>query len=58
MVRVFDYPFLVWGPTTINYLTEPELRQLHRQFGHPLVNRLVTILERASHTDKEHRPIL
>lgn len=31
------------------HLTEPELRQLHRRFGHPSVNRLIRILHRAGH---------
>ncbi len=32
-----------------SHLTELELRQLHRRFGHPSVRRLVRILERAGH---------
>ncbi|KAI0995528.1 hypothetical protein K3495_g12651 [Podosphaera aphanis] len=31
------------------FLTEQELRQLHRRFGHPTVNRLAKLLERSSH---------
>jgi hypothetical protein len=31
------------------HLTEAELRQVHRRFGHPSVNRLAKILERAGH---------
>lgn len=58
VVRVFDHPFLVWGPTSINYLTEPELRQLHRRFGHPSVNRLVKTLEKAGYEDPDHRHLI
>ena len=32
-----------------SYLTETELRQLHRRFGHPSVRRLMRILQRAGH---------
>jgi hypothetical protein len=31
VVRKFGHPFVVWGPITINYLTETELRRLPRQ---------------------------
>ncbi|POS81713.1 hypothetical protein EPUL_006678, partial [Erysiphe pulchra] len=41
IVRKFGHPFLVWGHESMNFLTETELRQLHRRFGHPPVNRLV-----------------
>ena len=53
--RIYGHPFLVWGPDSISYLTEPELRQLHRRFGHPAVDRLTKILERAGHDDPSHR---
>uniref|UniRef100_A0A8H7N3T3 Integrase catalytic domain-containing protein n=1 Tax=Bionectria ochroleuca TaxID=29856 RepID=A0A8H7N3T3_BIOOC len=33
------------------YLTEPELRQLHRRFGYPSVERLYRLLERAGYED-------
>jgi hypothetical protein len=32
-----------------SYLTETELRQLYRRFGHLLVQRLIRILQRAGH---------
>src|ERR1700716_1637855 len=32
-----------------SHLTESELRQLHRRFGHPSVQRLVRVLQRAGH---------
>ena len=34
-------------PEAVCHLTEPELRQLHRRFGHPSVRRLSKLLERA-----------
>ena len=58
VVRKFGHPFMVWGPMTINYLTETELRQLHRRFGHPSAERLVRLLERAGHDDDQHRKVI
>ena len=58
VIRLFMHPFLVWGDESVNYLTETELRQLHRRFGHPSVNRLVRTLNRAGHEDLKHRSIL
>jgi hypothetical protein len=49
VIRAFGHPFLIWGPTVANFLTEIELRQLHRRFGHPAANRLARLLERAGH---------
>ncbi|KAI0993887.1 hypothetical protein K3495_g14297, partial [Podosphaera aphanis] len=42
-------PFL--SPLAIQqcFLTEQELRQLHRRFGHPSVDRLAKLLEKSSH---------
>jgi hypothetical protein len=34
------------------YLTETELRQLYRRFGHPSVQRLLTLLTQAGHEIK------
>ena len=34
-----------------HHLTEPELRQLHRRFGHPSIQRLADVLRRAGHDD-------
>jgi hypothetical protein len=31
------------------HLTEPELRQLHRRFGHPLARRMYKVLEHTGH---------
>ncbi|POS82128.1 hypothetical protein EPUL_006743, partial [Erysiphe pulchra] len=58
VIRKFNHAFLVWGIPSLNYLTDSELRQLHRRFGHPSVNRLVKTLERAGHHDLNHRKIL
>jgi len=61
VVRRFGHPFLMWGPMTSNnqsYLTEQELRTLHRRFGHPSASRLLRILERADHYDPDHRQML
>ncbi|KHJ34330.1 hypothetical protein EV44_g3567 [Erysiphe necator] len=57
-VRKFGHPFLLLTDitTTIIYscdtechLSEPELRQLHRRFGHPSSRRLLQILKRSGH---------
>ncbi len=40
-----------------SHLTETELRQLHRRFGHPSVRRLVDILHRAGYHDVQQRAI-
>ena len=39
-----------------SHLTETELRQLHRRFGHPSVRRLIRVLQRAGH-EVEQRAI-
>jgi hypothetical protein len=62
IVRRFGHPFLVWqGLSSFLvepymtegmmqcYLTDTELRQLHRRFGHPSANRLIRLLERSGH---------
>ena len=58
ITRIFNHPFMVWGPVSIAYLTEPELRQLHRRFGHPSVDRLVKLLEKTNHEDPQNRQVL
>ena len=62
VVRRFGHPFLLWNEhlevfITDSFnnrsnceLTEPELRQLHRRFGHPSALRLKNILERAEYS--------
>jgi len=60
VVRRFGHPFLVWGDAYGTYLldsfdqnpcflTETELRRLHRRFGHPSTERMKRVLERAGH---------
>ncbi|KAF7570471.1 hypothetical protein PtrM4_104730 [Pyrenophora tritici-repentis] len=39
------------------FLTETELRRLHRRFGHPAVTRLVKLLKDAGHNDFEERTL-
>jgi hypothetical protein len=40
-----------------SHLTETELRQLHRRFGHPSVRRLIDILQRAGYNDVKQQAI-
>jgi hypothetical protein len=52
VVRKWGHPWLqldVEKAITYNYLTEGELRRLHRRFGHPSVARLHKVLQRAGH---------
>jgi hypothetical protein len=60
VIRRFGHGFLLWKNSMqayINqsfdlnpcYLTETELRQLHRRFGHPSTRKLHDLLERAYH---------
>ncbi|POS82418.1 hypothetical protein EPUL_005471, partial [Erysiphe pulchra] len=60
VVGKFGPAFLQWGPmmATTSFLTETELRTLHRRFGHPSVPRLINLLNRAGHTDENHRRVL
>ena len=61
VVRRFGHPFLIWESLQALitesfaqnpcYLTDVELRQLHRRFGHPSAMRLYNLLERAGHSD-------
>jgi hypothetical protein len=39
------------------FLTETELRRLHRRFGHPAVMRLVKLLKNAGHNDFEEKTL-
>jgi transposase InsO family protein len=41
-----------------SFLTEAELRGLHRRFGHPAVNRLHRLLEQAGHNEEGQREAL
>ena len=60
VVEKFGHLFLLWGNHLYSfltssfdsnpcYLTETELRQLHRRFGHPSANKLCRLLERSGH---------
>ena len=53
VVRKYGHPFLLLDRAeeslTYNHLTETQLRQLHRRFGHPSVQKLTSLLERAGH---------
>ena len=65
VVRKFGYAFLLCNSSLqthllesfdLNpcYLTETELQRIHRRFGHPSVERLQRVLDRAGHdTDKK-----
>jgi hypothetical protein len=65
VIRRFGHSFLLWDTSlktfisesfTSNpcFLTEPELRRLHRRFGHPSIEKLRNVLERAGHeVDKQ-----
>ena len=60
VVRRFGHIFLVWNTSLQSFiqesfsynpcfLTEAELRRLHRRFGHPSANRLYKVLQRSGH---------
>jgi hypothetical protein len=53
VVRKWGHPWLLIHQREQSiawcHLTEPELRQLHRRFGHPSVRRLFNVLQRAGH---------
>ena len=62
VVRRFGHPFLLWKDCLNSFitvlfnsnpcfLTDTELRQLHRRFGHPSSERLYQLLHRAGHED-------
>ncbi|RDW58864.1 hypothetical protein BP6252_13340 [Coleophoma cylindrospora] len=53
IVQKWGHPWMMLKPTEEEipecYLTDTELRQLHRRFGHPSVRRLTSLLERAGY---------
>lgn len=53
IVRKWGHPWLLLDEeqTAVHYLTETELRQLHRRFGHPAADRLYKLLEKTEHED-------
>ncbi len=61
IVRKWGHPWLLLHndeETAASHLTEPELRQLHRRFGHPLVKKLTDLLQRANLEDLVDKSIL
>lgn len=60
IVRKWGHPWmLLHHPEEVlawSHLTDTELRQLHRRFGHPSVRRLARVLQRAGH-EVEQRAI-
>ncbi|KAI0994965.1 hypothetical protein K3495_g13216, partial [Podosphaera aphanis] len=60
IVRKWGHPFMLLEieKTLVHcHLTENELRQLHRRFGHPSVRRLERVLQRAGHNDFDKKLI-
>ena len=59
VIRKWGHPWLLLDSheTATYYLTETELRQLHRRFGHPAADRLHKILIKAEHEDV-HKDII
>ena len=53
IVRKWGNPWLLLDhhDTVVHYLTETELRQLHRRFGHPAADRMYKVLEKAGYND-------
>lgn len=53
VIRKWGHPWLLLDKqeTVVHHLTEVELRQLHRRFGHPAAHRLHKVLEKAGHDD-------
>jgi hypothetical protein len=53
VIRKFGHPFMLLHHQERGiascHLTETELRQLHRRFGHPSIRRLAKILQRSGH---------
>ena len=58
IVRFHKHSFLIWGFTSINYLIDIELRQLHRRFEHLSTNKLVRTLKKVDYDDSKHRQML
>ncbi|OXV09105.1 hypothetical protein Egran_03132, partial [Elaphomyces granulatus] len=55
IIRRFGHAFMTWGRSLTSYiaqtiyLSESELRQLHRRFGHPSARRFADLLHRSDH---------
>jgi hypothetical protein len=61
VVRKWGHPWMLLNrkeeAIVYSYFTEPELHQLHRRFGHPSVQRLTRLLQRAGYEDINARTI-
>ncbi|KAM4064694.1 cwf18 domain containing protein [Hirsutella rhossiliensis] len=57
VVRKWGHPwfFLTKDEESISFLTETEIRTLHRRFGHPAVPRLHHLLKQAGHTPRRFK---
>lgn len=52
VIRKWGHPFFNTSRAEVGvYLTEPQLRRLHRRFGHPRTERLYRLLKNAGHND-------
>jgi hypothetical protein len=55
IIRRFGHTFMTWGRSLTSYiaqtvyLSESELRQLHRRFGHPSARQFSGLLHRSDH---------
>lgn len=47
VTRVNGHPYLQWNTEITSYFTFPELKRLHRCFGHSHVDKLVKVLKRS-----------
>ncbi|EED12737.1 transposase, putative [Talaromyces stipitatus ATCC 10500] len=56
IIRKRGHPwfFLDKKQAPVTFLTEIEMRRLHRRFGHPAVDRLHKLLKRAGHDDMDY----
>ena len=61
VVRKWGHPWLLLKEPEKTlawcHLTETELRQLHRRFGHPAAERLYKVLSRAGHEDLDYNTL-
>ena len=69
VVRRFGHAFMLWNTSLRSYimqsldsnpcyLTDTELRQLHRRFGHPSAMKLQLLLERSGHGNDLDKAVL
>jgi hypothetical protein len=52
--RGYLWFFLDEKQAPVTFLTEIEMRRLHRRFGHPAVDRLYKLLKQAGYDDVKH----